>query len=77
MICIMYLPISLRVASLALGQSYDCHSASEVTLKDMGEIDHYQTKTKHNKVYKLCVYLVWTISPITNNLKSAFHYMAI
>ena len=30
------LPISFRVTSLALGQSCDCPSASEVTLKDMG-----------------------------------------
>ena len=27
--------------SLALGQSYDCHSASEATLKDMSKIDHW------------------------------------
>ena len=32
-----YLPISCRVASLALGQSYDCPSASEATLNDMGK----------------------------------------
>ena len=31
-------PISFRVASLALGQSYDCPSASEATLKDMDEL---------------------------------------
>ena len=30
-------PISFRVTSLALGQSYDCPSASEVILKDMGQ----------------------------------------
>ena len=30
------LPISLRDTSLALGQLYDCPSASEATLKDMG-----------------------------------------
>ena len=30
------LPISLRVTSLALRQSYDCPSASEVTQKNMG-----------------------------------------
>ena len=36
------LPISFRVASLAL---YDCPSASEVTLKDMGKIRHYWTTT--------------------------------
>ena len=45
----MYLPISFRVTSLALGQSYDCPSASEVTLKDMGKINKYQTTTKHKK----------------------------
>ena len=33
------LPISSWVASLALGQSHDCPSASEVTLKDMGYIN--------------------------------------
>ena len=32
-----FLPISFGVASLALGQSYDCPSASEKTLKDMGK----------------------------------------
>ena len=31
------LPISFRLSSLALGQSYDCPSASEATLKDMGK----------------------------------------
>ena len=31
------LPISFRVTLLALGQSYDCPSASEATLKDMGK----------------------------------------
>ena len=31
------LPISLRLASLAPGQSYDCSNASEVTLKDMDQ----------------------------------------
>ena len=29
------LPLSFRVTSLALGQSYDCPSACEATLKDM------------------------------------------
>ena len=28
----------IRITSLALGQSYDCPSASEVILKDMGKI---------------------------------------
>ena len=32
-----YLSILIRVALLALGQSLDCHSASEVSLMDMGK----------------------------------------
>ena len=35
--CWLILPISFRVASVALGQAYDCPSASEATLKDMGK----------------------------------------
>ena len=45
----MDFPISFRVASLALEQTYECPSASEVTLNDMGEIDCYQTTLKHEK----------------------------
>ena len=45
MIRIKYLPISFRVASLALGESYDSSSASEATRKDMGNIRRYHTKT--------------------------------
>ena len=48
MIPMMYLPMSLRVTSLALGQSYDCPSASGATLKDMGKINHYQAQTKQS-----------------------------
>ena len=33
----LILPISFRVTSLALGQSYDCPSACEVILKNMGK----------------------------------------
>ena len=40
---VIYLPISFRIASLALGQSHDCPSASEAILKDQGEINHFQT----------------------------------
>ena len=47
---VIYLSIFFRVASLALGQSYDCPSAIEVTLKNMGKINLYSTTTKH-KVY--------------------------
>ena len=32
------LPIFFRITSLALGQSCDCPSASEITLKDMGKL---------------------------------------
>ena len=44
----LILPIFFRVASLALGQSYDCPSASEATLKDMGK---YVTWIHHNWWY--------------------------
>ena len=43
---VIYLYIFYMVTSLALGQSYDCPSASEVTLKDMGKIDI----PDHNKI---------------------------
>ena len=47
------LPTPFRVTSLALGQSYDCPSVSEVTLKDMGNDSYESTKpwkcTNHNK----------------------------
>ena len=53
--------LSLRITSLALGQSYDCPSASEVTLKNMGRSIMWTTKswlchnkTKHNKI--LCMF---------------------
>ena len=35
------------VTSLALGQSYDCPSASEVTLKFMYQTDLYLATTQH------------------------------
>ena len=34
---LLHLSIFIRVALLALGQSLDCHSASEVSLMDMGK----------------------------------------
>ena len=34
---VICLPISVRVASLAVGQLYDCSRASEVALRDMGK----------------------------------------
>ena len=41
------LPISFRLASLALGQSYDCPSASEASLKNMGTTS---SATRDNEV---------------------------
>ena len=39
-----------HAALLALQQSYDCPSGSEVSLKDLGKIGQYQTKPN----YKMC-----------------------
>ena len=63
---LVYLPIFFRVTSPALGQSYDCPSAREATLKDMGKIDHNNPlkidnliTTIHNKAYqKWCAYFM-------------------
>ena len=49
--CLMHLcelTMSFKVTSLALGQSYDCPSASEVALKDMGKIRRNLTTAKHS-----------------------------
>ena len=47
---VIYLSIFFRVISLARGQSNDCPSAIEVTLKNMGKINLYSNTTKH-KLY--------------------------
>ena len=52
----MHWKTSLRVPSLALGQSYDCPSASEGTLKDVDNIDHYKTTTKQQSMN--CIFLI-------------------
>ena len=52
-----YLSIFFRVALLALGQSLDCHSASEVSLMDMGKSVKYITTTKHSKAKTVCIFL--------------------
>ena len=48
-ICVFYLAIFFKVASVALGLYYGCPSASAATLKDIGEIIvHYtQQSTTH------------------------------
>ena len=63
-----FLPKSFRFTSLALGQSYDCPSNSEVNLKNMGEWDHMEwmhrkwwynhNKTRHSKT--MCLYFMWS-----------------
>ena len=55
------LPIFIRVTSQALGQSYDCPNAGEVTLKDMGQICLHQTTTKCNKAKQNHLYIPWNI----------------
>ena len=58
----MYLPISFRVTSLALGQSYDCPSAGEVTLKDAGKMA--DSKRQQNKRKReLCAWLAGNTVP--------------
>ena len=63
----LILIISFKVPSLALGQSYDCPSASEATLKDMviiGDLDHLNTlrsdniNIKKQNYTRPCVYLM-------------------
>ena len=49
-------PIFFRVASLALGQSYNCPSVSKVTTKDMGNISRYLTSTTHNMTWIMCIF---------------------
>ena len=58
--------IFFEVASRALGQSYDYPSASEATLKDMGNIGHYITITKYNN----SLFLTWPT--IRTDFKASF-----
>ena len=54
------LPISFRVTSLPLGQSYDCPSVSEVTLEDMGKIYCYTPNYNQTQpsVWTLCILIM-------------------
>ena len=52
---VSYWLIFIRVASLALGQSYDSPSAIEVILKNMGTIGQYLTTTTHNIPQTVCL----------------------
>ena len=62
--------ISFRVASLALGQSYDYPSAREVTLKDMGNSDHSLITTK--QVQTMCITVGCTIKKKVNIMNTAY-----
>ena len=67
----MYLPIFFRVASLALGQSYDCPSASEATLQDMGLLSSTKPQHEHNSrethysayhdLFCKCIIVIWFV----------------
>ena len=61
-------PISFRITSMALGQSYDCPSASEVILKDMGKCItwiHKHWWHNQNKALKPCGYSMgYTLLPV-------------
>ena len=70
MVC---LPISFRVASLALGQHFP--SASEATLNDMGKVNQYQITKKKKKKHKICVYfLVQTLFNTCQELNLSLKY---
>ena len=52
-----YLSIFTRVALLALGQSLDCHSASEVSLMDMGKSVNVLPQQSTAKQKTVCIFL--------------------
>ena len=79
----LILPISFKVASLALVESYDFPSGSEATLEYMGKITDYMPTTKHNKmwtcayflgnaVFMLWLWLVISLNKIIHNSYVSF-----
>ena len=56
-----YLSIFIRVALLALGQSLDCHSASEVSLMDMGKSVNVQPQQSTAKQKPCAYFLGYTV----------------
>ena len=66
-------PISFRVSSLALGQSHDCPSASEVTLKDMGHITQHQATTIHKNAN--CVHILRAILYISLHNATSINWL--
>ena len=57
----IHLPIFFWVTSLVLGQSYDCPSTSEVTLKNMGYINHYLITTKYGVTKMDWLHILWNV----------------
>ena len=56
-----YLSIFIRVALLALGQSLDCHSASEVSLMDMGKSVNVEPQQSTAKQKQCAYFLGYTV----------------
>ena len=52
---------------------YDCPSASEVTLKDVVQINCRQTRTKKNKMFNICIFQYYILNFLWNYIgTSAF-----
>ena len=60
---VIYLPIYYDGFFTGKGESYAYPSASEVTLSDIGKLDHYQTSPKHSKVHIVCMFLILYLVP--------------
>ena len=59
-ICVIYiyLPIIIRIASLALGQSWNpLVQCNEITLNAIGNIELYWTQTKYKKEYIMYIFI--------------------
>ena len=69
------LPVSFRVTSLVLGQSYDCPSTSEATLNDRGKCIrkihgkwwYNHNKTKHNKMVVIYYGIYYSVLGINSS----------
>ena len=71
-----YLSIFIRVALLALGQSLDCHSASEVSLMDMGKSVNVKPQQSTAK-QKPCAYFLWYTVSVGCNYSSLLWYLLL
>ena len=78
----MFKYIFFRVPSLVFGQYYDCKSASEVTLNDMGKIVCTKMKTKYSKAHsneKILGNSEWSLCSVGHTTllikKVGFHIM--